>query len=227
MPGLEVEGILDGAAFRGFEPVCSTRRVGEIPERQSAQKNSGEALQDEHPAPGAQMEPLDLEHERGERAADGERDRRANHETGHGAGTIALPKPAGQVHDYAGKEPGLCDSQQKSARIELFRRADKREERGNQSPGNENGTDPAAGAPPLHDQGAGNLQHKVTEKEDARADAIDAFGEAQFFRHGKTDKGEVGAVEVSGDIEDEDERKNAARDFAAQALALAQAIDRG
>ena len=85
----------------------------------------------------------------------------------------------GEIDDDAGEESSFRDTEQESSQIELARRAHRRHENGDQSPGDKDARHPLPGAPALHDQRTGYLEEEVADGEDARAQSKDAIAEIQ------------------------------------------------
>src|SRR6266536_6302063 len=119
-----------------------------------------------------------------------------------------------QVNDNAGKEAGFGQAQEKTRGVELPGRPDQPDEDRADSPGYENTRDPAPRAPAFDDQRARDLQQHVPGKEDTRAEPEDRLAEPELGAHGRAHERNVCAIEISDDVQNEYERKDAARDFA-------------
>jgi hypothetical protein len=52
----------------------------------------------------------------------------------------------------------------------------------------------------MQDDVAGHFEQKVTEKENARADAVDGFGKAQIVEHLQLGEAHIHAVEICAEI---------------------------
>src|SRR5579864_32370 len=192
--------------------------VGKKEKRDGAENNGGQALQHEQPAPAFGVQPVLLHDPAGKRGTDYKGERDGGHEVAGGLGPVFAHEPVADVNDDAGKEAGLCRAQQKARAIELAGGVHGRGQHGEGAPDNHDGGDPAAGAPALHQQRAGNLQAEVAYKENAGADAENLVGEMQVANHFQRGIGQVGAVQVIGNVENEQEGKQAASNAVAGAV---------
>src|SRR6267378_6755428 len=86
------------------------------------------------------------------------------------------------------------------------------------SPGNHDASDPAACAPPLGDQRAGDFQDQVTEEEHAGSKTDHPVVEAQVTRHLEGRGADVHAVQKSDDIKQEQKGEESPRDSFSRAL---------
>jgi len=89
----------------------------------------------------------------------------------------------GEVDQRSGKKSSFREAQQKSQRIKLRRGVDECHTDTDDSQRDHNAREPAARAPFLDDDGAGNFQQEVTSKENPGAEAEDAVVEAELPRH--------------------------------------------
>jgi len=84
-----------------------------------------------------------------------------------------------------------------------------------QPPDNHDARDPLARAPCLRQQSAWNFKQAIANKKDARAEAKNGVGKAQFARHVEPREADVHAVEERKHVQREKERQDAPRDLAA------------
>src|ERR1700759_785764 len=83
---------------------------------------------------------------------------------------------------------------------------------GDASPCHQDARDPAASAPAFDDDGSGNLQQKITNEENSRAQAENAVAEAKVSGHFQAREADVDAIEIRNDVENEQIGQQAHRD---------------
>src|SRR5207237_2356667 len=71
---------------------------------------------------------------------------------------------------------------------------------------------PLARAPSLYQDAAGNLQEKVTDEEDAHAEAVNVWREVQRAGHLQGGVPDINAVKISDHVKQKEVRENAPRD---------------
>ena len=124
----------------------------------------------------------------------------------------------GEVDDDAGEKSGFGETKKKTCRVKMSGRADESHQGGANSPTDQNARNPLPRAPPFDDQGTGDFEKQVSDKEYTRAESEDRFREPQFRGHGKFGERDVCTIEVGDDIEDEDKGKDSSGDFSAGAI---------
>ena len=86
-------------------------------------------------------------------------------------------------------------------------------------PGDEDPGDPFAGAELVHASIARNLQQGIAEKENARAEAVGRLGQPDVALHAELGETDVVAVQVGNEVEQDNQRHDAAADLAERAVA--------
>jgi len=77
---------------------------------------------------------------------------------------FALPKPVGEIEHDAGIVAGLGKAEKKARDIQLMHIADEAREQGHKTPGDKNACDPDAGADPMQQQIAAELQTECNRR---------------------------------------------------------------
>ena len=85
---------------------------------------------------------------------------------------------------------------------------------GHESPADHDPADPQAGAHPVQNHVAGHFEEEVADEEDACAEAVDRFTEAQIVEHLQLGKSDVDAIEVGDQVAQHQERQEPPRDLA-------------
>src|SRR5712672_932202 len=114
-----------------------------------------------------------------ERRAQHIRNRNGRHEQRPGAGAVLMTEPVGEVDKDAGEKAGFRRAQEKPRAVKLRWRSNHRYENGDESPGNQDASNPAPRAPALHDQRAGNFEQEISGKENSRSQTEYAVSESQ------------------------------------------------
>src|SRR5438477_2683175 len=128
-----------------------------------------------------------------------------------------------KVNNDARKETRFGHTEKEAREVELQWRANKRGQRRNETPRDEDARKPFARAPPFHKQRARNLENEITDKEDTDTEAKNLLGKLQVAGHAQFGEANVGAVEIGNDIKQEDQRQNAQGHFAADRVDLVHA----
>ena len=199
-------------ALRGREPVGVRGAIGQVAERDEAEPDRRQALQEEEPLPArqpAQAAEL-LEDLARDRPAHHARDRGRGHEARHGARLLGGREPVREVEDHAGEEARLGGAEEETEGVEARHAAHEHHGRRDDAPGDHDARHPHARAHPVHDQVARHLEEEVADEEDARAEAVDGVREAQVLPHLERREADVDAVEVGDHVEDEHEGDQAA-----------------
>jgi len=119
-----------------------------------------------------------------------------------------------QVNNYPGKETCFCKSQEKPRGVELSGGVHEPSEDRDDSPGDHDPCDPFPRAPAFSDDGSGYLEQNIGQVKHADAEAVCAIAEAQVGAHSEIGEGNVDAIDVVHDVDQEYEKKQAARNSA-------------
>src|SRR5262245_28726111 len=125
-----------------------------------------------------------VQDEAGDRSSENIGDGYGGHEQGNGLSLFPALKPISQVQQNAGVVTGFSQSEQETRDIELVHGLHKASESCDRSPNDKNARDPDAGANPVQDQVAGNLEDRVANKKDADKKPKLLAGDAEFLVHG-------------------------------------------
>ena len=124
-----------------------------------------------------------------------------------------------KINNDAREKPGLRHAEKKPRPIKLARGVHHADDDSGNTPGNQDARDPAARAPFLHQQRAGDFEEKISDKKNPRAKAEDLRAETEVPGHAERGIGHVDPVEEGNDVEDEQIRQQTPRDPPARARA--------
>src|SRR5207249_5147868 len=130
---------------------------------------------------------------------------------GNRPAAIARTKPVCEVHDHSGEEAGFSEPQQEAGGVELCGTIHKASHDRDYSPGDHDPCNPLPRAPAFYDDGSWYLKQNVGQVKHADAQAVHAITEAQVGAHSEIGEGNVGAIDVVHDVDEENERKQAIR----------------
>jgi hypothetical protein len=169
----------------------------------------------EHPLPAVQApDAFEPEDEAGNRRADYGGDGNGEHEEADDAGAVGGGKPERQEEDDAGEEARFRHAEQRAHDIETEFSRDEGLRAGNQSPGEHDARDPAAGAETVEQEVAGNLKEKIGDEEYAGRSAKGGGGEIQILAHRRAGESDIDAIDVSDEIAKDQERHETPCDLA-------------
>src|SRR5580704_12866240 len=178
---LRVETPLKPIAFAGRKPCRIPGPIGQIKIGDEGQQDRGQRLNDEKPLPSCKAaRPMKAEERRRDGRSDRGRERNSSHETADDPGAVGGRKPKRQKEDDAGEESGLSEPEKKAKSVERVLRAKARPRRdlrnkGHRSrydaPRNHDSRDPDSRADPVHDDVRGNLEQKIGQEENPRAES--------------------------------------------------------
>src|SRR5690606_39306331 len=94
------------------------------------------------------------------------------------------------------QEAGLCRTQHKTQDVELRGCGDKHGQARQDAPGNHDAGNPQLGAHTFQNQVAGYLEQDVTQKEQARAQAVRSLAPLQMNEHLQLGKAYVDSVQI-------------------------------
>lgn len=210
------------------EEVCVSRAVGEDEVAKDAKEDRRRAFENEQPAPTGEAKPVDVvEDQAGERRTNHAGDRHAEKKNREGASLFALGEPVSEVETDAGKVAGFGEAEKKARGVELVNILNEAVEGGERAPGNEDAGDPDAGAEFVQEEIAGNFEQRVADKENSGEQAELLGGDGQGAVHGEGGEADVDAIEIGGDVEDEEEGEEVEADFADGAGGEGVSEDRG
>src|SRR5450432_354329 len=136
--------------------------------RRDAKNNRRQSFEDEQPAPAGEMQPVHaIENQSGNRRSKNVGDWLRDHEECNGPSLLSLPKPVGQIEQNAREKSGLRHAQQKSRGIELSDVLSKSRGDCDESPGDQNASDPNPRSDPVQYQVARDLEQEITKEEHA------------------------------------------------------------
>src|SRR6267142_1140990 len=130
----------------------------------------------------------------------------------------ARGEPMTYIDNDGREEARLSGAHKEPYQVEFPGRVDKGHDHSYDSPGNHDASDPAACAPPLGDQCAGDFQYQVTEEEHARSKTDHSVVEAQVAWHLEGSGADVHAVQERDDIKQEQKGEESPRDSFSCAL---------
>ena len=119
-----------------------------------------------------------------------------------------------EVEDDAGEESGFGDAQEEARGVELPWGADEEHEDGDDSPGDHDAGEPAAGSEAIEEQVRGDFAGGVAEEEEACAESVDGGAEVKIAVHLERGKADVDAVHVGCAVAEGDEWDQVAGRFA-------------
>src|SRR5262249_20939386 len=100
-------------------------------------------------------------------------------------------------------------AEKKTRGIELERSLSESGEGGRGSPGDHGDRDRSAGAPSFDEQSTRDLEGDVADEENSDGEAGHCVAETEVTAHTDGGIGEAGAIEIVGDVENEEEREEA------------------
>ena len=212
---LGFQRVFQPVAFGGREPFGLVRPICEDKRDDEPQQHRRCPFDKEHPLPAQQIEPMLVHDQARCLAPQGQANRNADHQRGHGASPLGSGKPVREIYDHAREESGLGQAEQKPGEIKLPWRAYPSHAHRTKAPGEQDAGEPFPCAPMFDQQCAGNFQEQVTGEEDAEAPAENLVGEFQDFLHLQLGKPGVRPVQVGDDVRQTQERENSPGDFAA------------
>ena len=208
--GLGESGGEPGALRRG-EPGGVCGGVGEVEVEEEAEGYGWEAFYQEEPLPAGEREAaVEAEEGSGEGAHDRRGERQGDVEAADGAGAVLGWEPLREVIDDAGEEASLCHAEEEAHGVELRRGADEEHADGDDSPGEHDAGQPAAGTEADEEEVRRDLAEGVAEEEDACAEAVHGGGEVEVAVHEGGGEADVDAIHVRGTVAEGDERDEAA-----------------
>lgn len=197
------------------EEVCVGGAIGEDEVSEDAEKDGRCSFEDQKPAPTGEVQPVDVvEDQAGKRRADDAGDGHAEEENSEGASLFAFGEPVSEIEADAGKVAGFGEAEEKARGVELVDVLDQAVESGERAPGNEDAGDPDAGAEFVEEEIAGDFENTVADEEYSSEQAELLGSDGQGAVHGERGEADVDAVEVRGDVEDEEEGKEVKANFA-------------
>jgi hypothetical protein len=125
-----------------------------------------------------------------------------------------LPRgePQREVEQHAGREAGFEHPDQKAQQVELCGRGHEHHRGGGQPPQHHDAQQRAPDARARQQQVAGQLEQRIPQEEDARAQAEHGVGKPQPGLHLQLRIAHVAAVQVVEDVADEEQRHQAPGD---------------
>src|SRR5262245_12413775 len=132
-------------------------------------------------------------------------------EAGDGPAALAETEPVCQVNNHSWEEAGLRESKKEPSHVELPRCSYEARQDCDQSPRDHYSRNPFPGTPAFDDDCSRYFKQNITDIEDAYSKTINAVAEAQIDAHPEIGKGNVDAVNVVDDIDQEDERQKTER----------------
>ena len=112
-----------------------------------------------------------------------------------------------QVNDHSGEKASFCKSQEKAGGVELCGVMDEASQDRHDSPGDHDPCNPFPRAPAFDDDGSRYLEQNVSQVKHAYTEAVDAIAEAKVGTHSEISEGNVDAIDVVHDVDEEHERK--------------------
>ena len=119
-------------------------------------------------------------------------------------GAVFPRKPIGQVKDDAGKKSGFGDAKKEAEDVEGGGAMAEGHQGGDNSPADHDAGDPESGSRPMKNEVSGNLEEKVTEKEDACSGGEDGIGEPRDLMHGQFGEADIDPVDIGQDVTGEE-----------------------
>ena len=116
-----------------------------------------------------------------------------------------------QINNHSWEEAGFCKSQEETGSIELSGTMHETGQDRHCSPGDHDSGNPFPRAPAFDDDSSWNLEQNVSQVEHAYAETVYAIAEAQVGAHSEIREGNVDAIDEVHDVDQEHERKQAAR----------------
>ena len=176
-------------------------------------KDGGNSFQKKEPLPGVESVPTvgNLENPARNRASKNTGCGDGGHEHGGHMGAVFPRKPIGQVKDDAGKKSGFGDAKKEAEDVEGGGAMAEGHQGGDNSPADHDAGDPESGSRPMKNEVSGNLEEKVTEKEDACSGGEDGIGEPRDLMHGQFGEADIDPVDIGQDVtrkEDGDESES-------------------
>ncbi len=191
--------------LRGCEPRRVLGAVGQVAQDDEAERNCGQAFEEEEPLPPRESPaPIEPEQRAREGIAHDPRERDGNHELGDRPRPLGGGKPPAQVVDDAWEEAGFGHPQQEAQPVEAERPPDEHHGRRQEPPRDHEAGDPNARAQSRQDEVAGDPERHVAEKEDTGSEAVDGGAEAQVGVHLERGNPDVGPVQEAHDVEEEE-----------------------
>jgi hypothetical protein len=127
-----------------------------------------------------------------------------------GASALARREPIGEVQDDARKEPRFGGAQQKAEGVEAARPGCEHHRHRHEPPHDGDPGDPDARADSCQRQIAGHFEEKVAKKENAGAATVLERRKAERRVHLQGGEADVDAIEIGDEIEQREERNQAA-----------------
>jgi len=125
----------------------------------------------------------------------------------------------GQKDDDTWEESGFAEAEEEAGDVKVERGLDASGQGGGEAPDDHDAGKQSAGAPFFDEQRAGDFEQEVTPEKKARPETDDRVVEAgEVFSHREFRDGDVRTVNVSNDVAEEQERKEAPVGFAAGAV---------
>ena len=121
-----------------------------------------------------------------------------------------------EIDDDAGEETGFGYTQQEAYDVELRWRPDKCGGGGNETPRDQDASEPFARAPTFDQQRAGNFKNEVADEKNADAQPENFFGKVEVAGHAELGEAYIGPVEICDQIEQDDQRQDAPGYFATE-----------
>ena len=196
------------------------RAVGHDERRDEAQHDRRDAFNDVQPLPAVQPgNAFQAQKHAGHRRAEGVGDRLGQDEDAQDGHALRGGEPEGQVEQDGREESGFGRTQQEADDVEGGLAVDQEHGGGEDAPADQDAGDPLAGAVAVHAAVAGDFQQGVAEEEDAGAETVGGFGEADVALHAKFGEADVVAVQIGDEVQQDDQRHEPAADLAERGLA--------
>ncbi len=207
---LGIEQRLDLPAFFDRQPFSIGGAVVQVPIGPDAHSRSHQAFNGEQPLPAVDTDKtVQLQQQARQRAAEDERQRRAEVEEAHGLAPGRRGEPIGEVEDDTGKEPGFGHAQQEAQHVETRFVVGKDHGRRHQAPGHHDPAHPQPGTDAVQDQVARHLQQGVAGKEHPGAKGERCIADTGVGLEGLLGEPDVGAVEKGHDVHQQQEGQQA------------------
>jgi len=113
-------------------------------------------------------------------------------------------EPIGQVKDDAGEKSGFGDAKKEAEDVEGGGAMAEGHQGGDNSPADHDAGNPESGSRPVKNEVSGNLEEKVTEKEDACSGGEDGIGEPRDLMHGQFGEADIDPVDIGQDVTGEE-----------------------
>ena len=212
------------AALRRAEPVGVLHAILEPAQHQPAERQAGQAADQEQPMPaGLPQHAVHLaEDQARDRRADQAGHRRREEQHRRRAAAVAFREPQRQVVQHPRREARLHRADDEAQRVELPLGGDEHHGRRREPPRDHDACDPAPCADAVQQQVAGHLEDHVADHEQAGAESVGRVAQGQRALQLELREADVDAVEEREQVADHDQRHESPGDFADQRVMLEQ-----